>query len=189
MAYRILTKLTGQWNDFDLGVRFSELYPAFIHRMRSRYGRDVDVSRVDITTSDTNAFALWGNLAPPDTGANPSPTGSGVAVDPEDRVIQREFWLRFIDGSRRRLAESFQGIFMPVGIYENDPTAFVEMKIPVENLRNLYDALIDGEPLDEFEQTALPRLKRFLDGEFRNGVGIDQLQNETANRTETADAN
>jgi hypothetical protein len=189
MAYRILTKLTGQWNDFDLGVRFSELYPAFIHRMRSRYGRDVDVSRVDITTSDTNAFALLGNLAPPDTGANPSPTGSGVAVDPEDRVIQREFWLRFIDGSRRRLAESFQGIFMPVGIYENDPTAFVEMKIPVENLRNLYDALIDGEPLDEFEQTALPRLKRFLDGEFRNGVGIDQLQNETANRTETADAN
>jgi hypothetical protein len=184
MAFRILTRLSGRWNDFDLGVRFSELYPAFISRMRSRYGRDVDVANVDITTSDKNAFALWGNLAPPDTGVNPSPAGSGVTVDPEDRVIQREFWLRFINGSRRRLAESFQGVFMPVGIYEVDPASIVEMKIPVDDLRKLYEALVDGEPFDEFEQTALPRLKDFLDGKFKGGVGVEQLQRDGVNRAE-----
>jgi len=155
--------------------------------MRSRYGRDVDVSRVNITTSDKDAFALWGNLAPPDTGVKRSTTGSGVTVDPEDRIIQREFWLNFIGRSRKRLAESFQGIFMPVGIYEKDPTSFVEQKIPVEDLRRLYNELVDGEPFDEFERIALQRLKEFLDGRFESGIGPDQLQNYDAYPTETKD--
>src|SRR5207244_8831832 len=40
LAFRILPTLTNPKSDADLGVSLSQLYPAFVRRMRSRYGRD-----------------------------------------------------------------------------------------------------------------------------------------------------
>lgn len=72
---------------------------------------------------------------------------------------------------------------MPVGIYDRDPTAFVEMKIPVDDLRRLFDTLVDDEPPNEAEEVALARLKKFLDGEFKNGIGFEQLGQDAGNQS------
>lgn len=104
MALRILTRLTGQQSDFNLGVSLEQVYSSFAKRMRSRYGPGVDAVSIDLSTSDPEAFNLWG------------------LRDPADRAAQYDFWLRYIGESKSRLARSFQGIFMPVGIYEKDPT-------------------------------------------------------------------
>jgi hypothetical protein len=64
---------------------------------------------------------------------------------------------------------------MPVGIYEKDPTPFVENKISTLDLRRLYETLPNDEAMTESDRKSLHRLKRFLNGEFANGIGFDQL--------------
>jgi hypothetical protein len=161
MALRILTVLTSKESGADLGVSFAQLYPAFIKRMRQRYGRNVDAVKMDLSASDPWAFNLWGSSTIKD---NP------VAIDPEDRATQYDFWLRHIGNSRSRLAKVFQGFFMPFGIYTGDVSLAVENKIPAKELRRLYDELPNNEPLAEVEQKSLRRLQRLLNGEFRNGI-------------------
>jgi hypothetical protein len=160
MALRVLTRVTGAHTDFDVGVSFAQLYPSFTARMRKRYGHDVDAVNFDFTTSDPWAFDVWGA----------GHTDQGVSSSPEDRSVQRDFWLRYIGNSRSRLAEAFRRFFLPTAIYRTDPIPVVENKIPVADLRRLHDELPDDGPLTPQDRGALSRLRRILSGEFKNGI-------------------
>ena len=180
MALRILTTLTRKQGDLDLGVSFAQLYPAFIKRMRHHYGRHVDATNTDLRTSDPNAFNLWGSS---------ELIGQTVAIDSEDRAIEYDFWRRYIGNSRLRLARAFRDVLMPIGVYAEDPTLSVENKIPIADLRRLYNELPDDETLTELDRESLRRLHRFLNGEFRNGIGPAQLDDPPANgENDVADA-
>jgi len=162
MAFRIQVILSKPGTDFDLNVAFKDLYPSFIARMRRLYGENVDAYNMPLGTSDPQAFNLWGIR---------DLSREGVEVDPRDREIQHSFWLRYIGKSRVLLARAFGGFFMPVAIYREDPTGYVENKIPVDDLRSLYRDLPDDGALTEEDRKSLRRLKRLLDGEFKNGTG------------------
>ena len=166
MALRVLTNLTGKRSDFDLDVSFAELYPAFIKRMRRRYGREVDAASIDLSASDPFAFNLWGSA---------QIKGDPVTIDPEDRLIQYDFWRRYIGNSRARLAQDFQGSVMPVGVYTEDPAPSVENKMSLDDLRRFYDDLPTAEPLTDSEEKSLRMLSRFLKGDFKHGIDINQL--------------
>jgi hypothetical protein len=169
MALNILTKLTGQHDDFDLGVSLAQLYPAFIKRMRKRYGRDVDEATIDLSTSDPWAFNYWGY----------EPKAEGITIDPEDKTIQRDFWLRYIGSSRARLAQVFRRFLLPASVsYTSDVAPFVENKIPLGDLRRLYEQLPDDGNLDDNDRQALRTLRRVLDGEFKNGADAGLYSDE-----------
>jgi KAP family P-loop domain len=162
MALNILTKLTGKHDDFDLEVSLAQLYPVFTKRMRKRYGRDVDAANMDLSTSDPWAFNYWGH----------DPKAQGITIDPEDKAIQRDFWLRRIGNSRARLAQAFRGFFLPASVsYTSDVAPFVENKIPLEDLKRLYEQLSDDGTLNSVDRQSLQTLRRLLDGEFKNGAG------------------
>lgn len=166
MALNILTKLTGKRPDFDLEVSLAQLYPAFTKRMRKRYGRDVDAENIDISTSDPWAFNYWGH----------DPKTEGITFDPEDKAIQRDFWLRRIGNSRARLAQVFRGFFLPASVsYTGDVAPFVENKIPLEDLKRLYEQLPDDGTLNNIDRQSLRTLRRVLDDEFKNGAGPGEL--------------
>jgi hypothetical protein len=161
MAFRVLTYLTRNDLDFDLSVSLEQVYLIFAERMRKRYGPDVDAWNIDLSTSDKDAFNLWGHH------------------DPEGKRIQHDFWLRYIGDSKSRLARIFQGIFMPIAICTSDPTVFIENKIAVSDLSRLYESLADDKDITDSDRVSLRRLKRFLDGKFKNGVGFDQLDDRS----------
>lgn len=173
MAFRILTRVAGQQKELDLKVPYSEVYPTFIARMRGQYGRQVDAATVDLSTSDAYSFNLWGAQ---------ELSHYGVVPDPEDRAIQYDFWPRYIGSSRSRLLKAFDTIFLPTGIYEGPTDPYVENKLSVETLRKLYDELPRTETTSandtEYEKNAEKKLMRFLRGDFKNGIGIGQLDND-----------
>ena len=160
---RILTLLTDTRKSEDYcGVAFPELYPVFIERMRSRYGLEVEAQQMDLSTSDPQAFALWGDQSRKD-----------VIADPKDREIQRDFWLRRIDKSKAMLGETFELFIMPHKYrYSHDPTSFIESKVPVGDLRRLFETAPQGETLTDMQRDGLRRLGEFLEGKFVNGVSI-----------------
>jgi predicted KAP-like P-loop ATPase len=161
MALNVLTRLTGPHDDFNLDVSLAELHPFFMKRMRKQYGRDIDAVNIDLSTSDPWAFNYWGYQK-----------REGIADDPEDRAIQRDFWLRHIGNSRSRLAESVRKFFMPANVsYSEDVSPFVENKIPVADLKRLYEQLPDDATLGDVDRQSLRALRRLLDGGFRNGAG------------------
>ena len=169
MAHHILTVLTAPHVDFNLEVPFAEVYPSFTKRMRKRYGRHVDAAVVDLSRSDPWAFDLWGKNKI-----------DGVAIDPEDRAIQRDFWLRYIGSSKSRFAQAFRGFFLPVAHYSEDPTPLVENKISVAEVRRLYEQLPDNGSLTEVDRQTLRTVRRFLDGDFKNGVDPMHLYTDAA---------
>ena len=65
---------------------------------------------------------------------------------------------------------------MPVGLYETDPTPYVENKIATVDLKRLYDTLPEGGDMTDQDRSSLRSLKAFLDGAFKNGVGLHQLE-------------
>jgi hypothetical protein len=77
------------------------------------------------------------------------------------------------------LARTFQEVFMPLGLYDSDPTPYIENKISTSDLKNLFDALPDDKDLAHSDHKALLRLKCFLDGDFKGGVGFQQLRDES----------
>jgi hypothetical protein len=163
---RILRNLTDPKSDGYRGVTYADLYPAFITRMRSRYGPDVDARNIDLSSSDPDAFMQWGNQSNKD-----------VTPDPKDREIQRDFWLRRIDQSRARLGEVFETFIMPQRYhYDHDPTDFIEYKLPVENLRKLFETLPDGEQLTKLQRNGLRRLGEFLEGKYVNGTPFREAE-------------
>ena len=166
MSFRILTSLTDPKSDANLGVTFAQLYPAFIKRMRGRYGKDVDAATVDLSTSDAPSFNLWGAR---DLSKN------DVQPDPQDREIQHDFWQRYIGSSKARLIRVFNDIFMPSGIYQTDPEPFVENKMSVDLIRRLFTELPDDFDPDEMPRKDINRLLRFLRGDFKNGIGIEEV--------------
>lgn len=178
MALRILTALTKKQDDLDLDISFAELYPAFIQRMRKRYGRDVDATRINLGTSDPFAFNLWGTTVIKD---------QSIAIDPEDRNIQHDFWRRYIGDSRARLAQAFQAFIMPVGIYTEDPALAVENKMSFADLKELSEELPDTESLTESERKSLLRLGQFLNGDFKNGIDIGQLSDSESATVEAVE--
>jgi len=163
MALWILLRLTGRQDDTDLGVSQQDLNPAFAARMRSRYGTSVDAEGVDLSTSDPQAFGIWGSL------------------DLEERKIQHNFWLRYIGNSRSRLAQSFGIAFMPFSFhFSEDPTPFIESKIPVADLKRLFEELPDDNSVSEEDRRFLAILKRFLDGEYKNGVSVNAFDSPSS---------
>jgi hypothetical protein len=160
MAFRILTVLPAQENESNIHVKVGELYPTFIQRMRKRYGENVNAAAVDLSTSDPWAFDYWGRILKSDE----------VTSDPEDRRIQRDFWFRYIGNSRHRLLEAFRKFFLPVAAYSEDPALAVENKIPVADLKRLYEELREIGDLNDLDQKTSVTLRRFLDGEFKAGI-------------------
>jgi hypothetical protein len=160
MAFRILTILTQQKDDSHIGVSVGELYESFAVRMRKRYGRDVDATNFDLSASDPWALDYWGR----DFSA------SGIKTDPEDRKIQNDFWLRHIGNSRSRLASAFRTFFLPMAAYSEDPAQLVQNRISLEDLRRLYNELPEDPALTDRDRKSLAILRRFLDGEFKNGI-------------------
>jgi hypothetical protein len=160
MAFNLLRILTNQKDDLDLKVTATDLYSSFAERMRKRYGRDVDATNIDLSTSDPWAFDYWGRDL----------TTHGFPTDPEDRKIQNEFWLRYIGNSRARLAEAFRGFFFPVAVYSEDPATAVKHKIDLEDLKRLYESLPEPADLTDRDKKSLDLLRRLLNGEFKNGV-------------------
>lgn len=172
MAFRIQAILSKPGADFDLNVPFKDLYPSFVTRMRKLYGEGVDAYNTPLDTSDPQAFNLWGIS---------DLSREGIEVDPRDREIQRDFWLGYIGNSRARLAKAFGGFFMPVAIYREDPSGYVENKIPVSDLRSFYRDLPDDGTLTDVDRKSLRRLKRLLDGDFKNGTGTPFDSDEDPN--------
>lgn len=167
MAFRIITGLTDPKSDGYLGISFAELYPAFIQRMRKRYGRNVDASTVDLTTSDPPSFNMWGMR---------HFSKSDVQPDPEDREIQHDFWKRYIGHNKGRLIRLFNEVFMPdKSIYESDPEPFVEHMISVDLIRKLFTELPDDFDPNDVPVRYVNRLKRFLRGDFKNGIGVEMI--------------
>jgi hypothetical protein len=167
MAFRIITLLTDSKSDGYLSVSFAELYPTFIRRMRKRYGRDVDAAGVDLTTSDPPSFNMWGMRYF---------STSDVQPDPEDREIQYDFWKRYIGHNKGRLIRLFNEVFMPdKSLYDSDPEPFVENKISVDLVRKLFTELPDDFDPKEIPTRYVNRLKRFLRGDFKNGIGMEMI--------------
>jgi hypothetical protein len=161
LALRVLTNLTGHHDDFDLAVSFGDLYPVFTKRMRTRYGRDADAMNIDLSTSDPMAFDFWGRHLKEEV----------ATVDPEDRAIQHDFWVRYIGNSRIRLARAFRTFLLPTWIYQEDPSIAVENKISVAKLKELYDQVPEEPGLTADDRVSLRTLERFLAGEFSGGIG------------------
>jgi hypothetical protein len=160
MAFRILTVLTKQKDDSNLNVSVADLYGSFAIRMRNRYGRNVEATNIDLSTSDSWAFDYWGR----DLRAH------GIPTDPEDRKIQNDLWLRYIGNSRARLAHAFRDFFLPIAAYSEDPALLVQNRISLDDLKRLYEELPPDSTLTDRDQKSLEILRRFLDGEFKNGI-------------------
>jgi len=160
MAFRILTILTSQTGDSNLGVSVADLYESFARRMRNRYGPGVDAANIDLSTSDPWAFEYWGR----DLNAN------GITTDPEDRNVQNAFWLRYIGNSRSRLARAFRDFFLPMANYSDDPAPAVQNRISLGDLERLWKELPEDTSLSSWDQKSLAILRRFLDGEFKKGI-------------------
>lgn len=165
LALRVLTTLTGHHDDFDLEVSMADLSPEFAKRMRTRYGRDVDATNIDLSTSDPMAFDLWGQQLQKE----------GVTFDREERAIQHDFWVRYVGNSRIHLARAFRAFLLPPWIYRQDPSIAVENKISVAKLKELYEQLPEESGLTREDRVSLRTLERFLAGEFKGGTGPDSL--------------
>jgi hypothetical protein len=173
MAFRILTVLPKPGQDFNLQITSKDLYPSFIKRMRKRYGPEIDATTIDLTTSDPQAFNWWGLSELRDTEEI-------FQADPKDRLMQNDFWIRYIGSSRARLADTFGRFFMPHGLYDKDPTQFIENKIPIASLQHLNETVSKDEVLSESQKKELHRFERFLAGKFEHGIGFGDLERDEA---------
>ena len=170
LAYRILRILTDPKSDAELGVSYAELYPAFVQRMRGRYGLEVDVAKVDLTTSDPRAFDEW---------AASDLSSVGVTVDPADQPMQHDFWKRYLSGrSRSKLFTTFNQIILPFYIFQTDPAPYVENKVSIDLIRKLYAELPDDPGMSEVPRKYRVRLFRFLRGDFKNGIPMEDIDGD-----------
>ena len=63
--------------------------------------------------------------------------------------------------------------------YSEDPAPLVQNRISLEDLKRLYEELPEEPSLTNRERSSLETLRRFLNGEFKNGVTpLDNLYSE-----------
>jgi hypothetical protein len=164
LPVRIIAAASQSQTDFDLKVKFSQLYPSFVRRMRHRYGREVDAAIVDLSKSDTQAFGLWGMR---------DMTKYEVTPDPDDWSIQHEFWLRYIGSDRARLLYVFDNFLLPDRVqFTGSPNPFIEVRIRVDDLRQLAETLPTSPKPDDYTRRVETKMRRFLRGDYSNGVGL-----------------
>lgn len=164
---RIFRLLPKQQDEGDLQIQYSHLYPAFLQRMNSRYGKEVDAARVDLSRSDPRAFHLWSP-----SEKNPY----GVRIDPEEREIQHDFWRRYIGTDRTRLLRVFDAFLLPNWIIEVPTELFVEETMSVADLRRLAETLPKSADPDKDTKRAEWKLTKFLRGDYANGVSMGGVE-------------
>lgn len=159
-ALRILTLGTEPGRNNQILVDFSHvnadaLKRVYAERMEHRYGQSTDISKVNLTQADRNAFVVWAKYSQ------------------KTREVEIQFWRRFIGNSRKRLAQAVNFIFPIRGyLWESDPTPHVELLFPMVEFKTLLESS-PQEQLDENEAQALDTLQRLISGEFKNGVPRD----------------
>jgi hypothetical protein len=168
LPFRILSGLPGSHQDFALDVTFEELYPSFLRRMRGRYGQAVNAAAVDLSMSDPRAFEIW---------AMESSPKYKIVPDPQDRAMQREFWVRYIGNDRSRLVHVFDNFLLPNAIYQMPTEPFVEAKISMADLRRLAEAIPKLPEPDVNTRRMEAKLRNFLRGDYANGVGMMGFDN------------
>lgn len=137
-------------------INMEELRKTFAERMERRYGPRADISEVKITEGDRDAFVIWAKYSE------------------KDHDTEIHFWRRFIDRSRKRLAQA-AGFIFPFRrfLWETDPTPHVDLLFPTAEFKTLLEELPSEEQLDSNETDALDGLQRLISGEFKNGVPRD----------------
>jgi hypothetical protein len=125
-----------------------DLKRAFVDRMRSRYGREVDANLVNISTGDRHAFRRW------------------IDNSEEDREIEVEFWKRYIGNSRKHLAQAINFIYPAGYTWSEDPRNWVQKFIAVDELKTLLETANGDEPLDAVELAGIARFQQLLAGKW-----------------------
>ena len=87
-----------------------------------------------------------------------------------------------------RLLQSFAGIFLPQGLVEGPTDPYVENKLDVATIRRLNEQLPHDEPLADYERQAQRKLQRFLNGDFKNGIGFENIDDPGDSIEETVGA-
>lgn len=75
---------------------------------------------------------------------------------------------------------AFGTIFLPPGLIDGPTEPFVENKLDVATIRRLYEQLSRGEEFNEFDRKSENKLRRFLRGDFKNGIGFDNIDEAEA---------
>jgi hypothetical protein len=159
-ALRILT-LSTETERNKILVDVSHVNPdalkrVFAERMERRYGPQVDISQVKITEGDRTAFVIWAQSSD------------------KARSLEIDFWRRFIDNSRKRLAQAADFIFpFRRFLWETDPTPHVDLLFPTAEFKTLLEKLPSEEQLEASETEALDGLRKLISGEFKSGVPRD----------------
>ena len=134
-------------------VREDVLRDAFTQRMATRYCGPAPSTP---TRPDIHAFSVW------------------AEINDSERKKEISFWEAFIGQSRARLAEAFD-LIAPAGVFwTKDSPAFIDRMLPIDTLRRMYSDIPTTDPLSPTQQKALDRLKRFLDGDLKDGEVLDE---------------
>lgn len=124
---------------------------AFMERMRMRYSPR-DIQTVNIAHGDWRAVGFWAENSD------------------EDRVIEQEFWRRFIGRSRKKLAQAINFIY-PRMAFTSDPRPIIDKIFPMAEFESLLVDLPQGEALDEVEKTGISRMQDLVSGKYPNPLG------------------
>jgi len=63
----------------------------------------------------------------------------------------------------------------PAGVYwTKDSPAYIDRMLPIDTLKRMYSDIPQRDTLNPEQQKALDRLKRFLDGDLRDGEVLDE---------------
>jgi hypothetical protein len=130
-------------------VKADGVKAAFTERMRKRYSLQ-DIQAVDIARGDWRAFQFWANNSD------------------ADRVIEQEFWRRFIGDSRKKLAQAINFIYPRTVAWTSDPRPTIDPIFPMTEFARLIAELPAGEELDEVEADGIARMQDLLTGKFFN---------------------
>jgi hypothetical protein len=172
MVFGLLESLTDLFDAVSEGqiprYPLRAVWDTFRKRMRGKFGPASQVSIEDAhQTSDRDAFVLWGRR---------DLSKWGIAVDPSDREMRDDFWVRYIGVSIKRLASAFSYYFMQPGMFHSDLTEFVDQRISIDVLRRLNSNALPDPDLTKEEKKSLYRLNRLLNGDYKGGVPMDDFQ-------------
>jgi hypothetical protein len=175
MAVGLLSRLTDFGSilpeDEFPRIQLRSVWDTFRERMRSRFGPAPRLSVEDAyQTSDSDAFALWGQR---------DLSKWGIAVVPSDREMRDNFWVKYIGNDRKRLASVFSYNLMPFAMFSSDPTEFVDQRISIDVLRRLNSDALPSLDLTRNEGKSLYRLDKLLNGDYKAGVPIADYQPDT----------